>query len=130
MSLMPRWLADHLETEQGAEPGARYAKARRCKCAAMTLQGLDADVAALHVTVDPEPLNIEGELAALLTTRRTYTLRPVNTSSGKIRHELTHRPSWRITGTPPRIGAPYDVLVSHRCGAPMGAFGQQPSNLT
>jgi len=72
---IPAWLK-RLLSEQNPDGITRRIRARRCtKCAAITLRGLDGDVAALPARVDPEPISADGELAALLTGRRTYTLR-------------------------------------------------------
>ena len=81
------------------------------KCAAPILVGLDADVCALLVRVDPTPLDEIGEAIALVTNRATYDL-----AKGPKRKELWPR-------EPQHIRAPrrHPVLPAHKCGQPLPA---------
>lgn len=93
--------------------GRDRATARHCpRCSAPTLVGLDAEVAAMSVTVDPWPLTIRDEATALLTGRPTYR---VTESGGRLR--IRHRDHWQILGTPPTT---VHVVAAHRCGQPLG----------
>lgn len=68
------------------------------RCGAPTLTGW-AD--GLHARVGTQPLNRDGELAAILAGRRTYTL----THEG-----LVHRDRWHLTH-------PHGpILANHACG--------------
>lgn len=73
-------------------------------CAAATIHALDAPVAAIDTRLDPQPLTVAAELAALLSGRRTYDLIPI---AG--RHEIAWRDQWRI---PHRR---YPILATHQC---------------
>lgn len=111
--MIPTWLAHHLEETAGAPVGARYAKPRYCRCGRLTVVGLDADVLAFTVRVDPTPLTPAGELAAAITGRPTYEL-----ASLVGRLVLDRREPDHLTGRPPFPGATYDVLPAHDCAAP------------
>lgn len=84
----------------------RRASIRVHSCHAPILAGLDANVAALSVAVDPYPLTPTGEVEALRDDRRTYVL---------LRGELDRRDAWTIPGHPPGPGC--TVLAEHRCEA-------------
>lgn len=126
--MMPGWLSRHLENQAGAPLGARHAKPRLCPCSAWTLVGLDADTLAFTARVDPTPLTADGELAALLTARPTYTLTLANS-----RLQLDDRDRWRMAGRPPGRhtgpGVPYDVVPAHRCGQQLAAHLVATTNL-
>ena len=77
----------------------------RHRCGAQVLAGWDGDRCALYVTLDPSPLNLTGEVAALTAGRRTYRVR-----SG--RPDLRDR--FSIPGHPP--SPDLTVLAEHRCG--------------
>jgi hypothetical protein len=103
----PAWLA------RGRGGATRAAGIRLCpKCRAPILTGLDADMCALTVRVDPTPLTELGEAVALLQGRMTYNL-----ASGPSRKELDQREAHHI-------GAPRKspVLAQHRCHQPLDAF--------
>jgi hypothetical protein len=111
--MIPTWLARAIADRDGAPLGARHAKPNLCaRCSSWTLLGLDGDVLAHTARVDPTPLSAQGELVALLTSRRTWTL----TRTG--RHlALDDRDPWRTAGRPPGArNATYAVLPQHRCG--------------
>lgn len=87
---------------------SRKAQIRVHSCHAPILAGLDADVAALSVAVDPYPLTPLGEVEALRDSRRTYDLRQMR---------LDRRDHWTIPGHPPSPRHP--VVAEHRCGHPI-----------
>lgn len=99
----------------GYGPGiTRRAHPHRChKCGAMTVRGLDADVAATDAICDPIPLSPLGEALAYLRPAQrfqgqTYAL--VHLS----RYELERRDAAIIAYKP--AGSPrQDVLRSHVC---------------
>lgn len=69
---MPPWLLAQIETKTGGLRGARW---HRCKtCQELILRGLDADLCAVIVDVDPTPLTPQQELWCALQGRRTYEL--------------------------------------------------------
>jgi hypothetical protein len=119
---MPDWLRRQIETEN---PNA-FGKAARWKhcgrCGSWTLEGWDAydDFAGL-ARIDPQTLDAEQELRAILDGRTTYDLeiQPNPTGSTKIlhrrtQHEITARPA-----TPDPNHRP--VVPAHRCdAAPLG----------
>lgn len=86
----------------------RTATARRChQCRAVIAQGLDADVCATTVQVDPTPLTPTGEAHALLAGIPTYTVDRTRTRSVR----LTRRAGRWKPGAPPV----HDVWPEHRC---------------
>lgn len=87
----------------------RRAQLRTCRtCGTPTLTGLDADRAAVTITVDAYPLTALGEVWALRDGRRTYELR---------NGQLDPRTRWNIPNRPP---APHrTVLTTHRCHHPI-----------
>lgn len=90
----------------------RAATARTCRdCGAPVLAGLDGDVAAVTVRVDPAPLDAAGEALAVLGGRGTYSLR----RSGR-RFELDRRDPFHMRT--PAGTSTYDVCAEHRCGSP------------
>lgn len=82
-------------------------------CRAVILRGLDADVAALTVTVDPAPLTLLGEVLALARGRTTYDL----TRRGG-RYELDPRNPSHIKKRP---ASEFHVAPEHKCGNPLPA---------
>lgn len=92
---------------QGVTGAHRRASIRVHSCHAPILAGLDADVAALSVAVDPYPLTPAGEVEALRDHRRTYDITDMR---------LDRRDAWTIPGHPP--SARHPVLAEHRCGHP------------
>lgn len=103
----PAWLRRHHgET-------TRAAQFRVCsQCQAPIITGLDADVAALAVRVDPTPLDEVGEAKALLSHRSTYDL-----VGGNRRKELHPRNQDHVAK--PRK---YPVLPQHRCGESLAVY--------
>ena len=90
----------------------RRAQPRLCRrCDARVLIGLDADVAALPVTVDPTPLTPLGEALAQLEGRYTVELFP--DARG---HVMDTRTDTRILHRPADVA---QVLPEHRCGTPL-----------
>lgn len=84
----------------------------RHRCGAPVLTGLDADRAALQVTVDPAPLTAIGEAAALILGRQTYELHTAGD-----RQELDYRDRHRITARPANLEKSH-VVQAHECGKP------------
>jgi hypothetical protein len=77
---------------------------RAClRCGAPTLVGLDDHVAARLATIDPQPLDELGELAAILDGRRTYAL--------ERDRRIHQRDRWRVGQ---RLGLD-TVHADHRC---------------
>lgn len=88
---------------------ARPRTSRSCSltkhsCGMPVLTGLDADRAALTVTVDPYPLTPLGEVQALRAHRPTYLLTA---------RQLDRRDRWNIPGRPPTHAR--TVLATHDC---------------
>ena len=107
-------LAAHIAATTGQDHrtpgGADRAVAQRCpRCHVLTLVGLDAEVAALSVRIDPGALTVRDEATALLSGRRTFALH-----RRADRWVIRHRDRWAIAGHPP--GAAH-VTAEHRCGA-------------
>lgn len=110
----PAALAAHIANVTGQDHRAAgshdRAVPRRCPhCHALTLVGLDAEVAALSVRVDPGSLTVRDEATALLTGRRTFVLRP-----HRDRWVIRHRDRWAIAGHP---AGTVHVVAEHHCGA-------------
>lgn len=94
---------------QASTTGAhRRASIRVCRCHAPILAGLDGEVAAFSVAVDPYALTPAGEVEALRQSRRTYDLDQMR---------LSQRDRWTIPGRPPTPARP--VVAEHRCGHPI-----------
>lgn len=110
---MPAWLLAELERRLG---GFRTARWQRCPtCHAITLHGMDDDIAAGMATADPTPLTPQGEYACTLIHRPTYEAVPRGRT-----YELWLRDSWRMDKPPdpPKVL----VLPAHRCGARFPGF--------
>jgi hypothetical protein len=91
---------------------ARSARSTSCRqCGRPVMAGLDDDMCALSVVVDTYPLSAAGEVVALMSGRRTYSL----TWAGG-RYEIDRRDEYRIDGNPPGARANVDVVVNHECG--------------
>jgi hypothetical protein len=96
---------------------SRRARARFCrKCRAPIMVGLDSDVMGTAAVCDPAPINVLGEVQALMTGRATYALRWLGG-----RWEIDHRDSFQIKGSPAGSNPRYEVLAEHRCHAPINA---------
>lgn len=103
---LPPWMIDRL-VESGHvtfRRTSRRAQARRCKCGAGVVSGLDGRVAALDIDADPVSLSEVGVLAARLAGRRVVGL-----AMGPAHPEL-----FQTSATEPPFGC---VLVPvHICG--------------
>ena len=103
----PGWLVEDIRAN------ARCAFRRRCPtCSAPVLTGLDADAAALTVTVDPQPIDALGEALAVLAGRATF-----EAWTAGPRVELEHRGAGRIAFRPAGTSS-VAVAAAHRCGSP------------
>lgn len=119
--MIPTWLQPILDAKgvTNADGVSRAARARHCRrCGRTTLRGLDADRAAIAVTVDPTPINTLGEFLAISAGRITYDL---EWRGG--RYELSPREPAHIQAAPARLRARRQVVVSHSCGSVMPAEG-------
>lgn len=108
---MDPWLLKHLETKTG---GFRAAKWERCgTCEELILAGMDGDIAAPQVRVDPTPLTPLQEGLCAIAGRRTASLEIVGRSKITI-HDRD----------PYAIGRPFQqpVVPHHRCGARFPGF--------
>lgn len=74
--MMQTWLLEYIETTTGrAQGGRRKVRRERCpRCRAIVLAGLDEDVLALDVKVDPSPLTDLGAVVAHLAGREVCSL--------------------------------------------------------
>lgn len=109
--MIPTWLQRHLEQLGlwNSDSFSRRLSAGRChRCHAQVVRGLDADVAAISVTADPQPIDQLGEALALLAGRSSYSLLRRDSA-----WSLSPRDEYRI-----RAGKPATVLAEHRCGSP------------
>lgn len=83
-------------------------------CAAPVLRGLDADVAGITVEVDPSPVDNLGEAVAVLTGRRTFSLRVARSDRGQVLgRQIEQRSAATIRGSVLR----FPVHAEHRCDA-------------
>ena len=87
---------------------SRSLHARRCKeCRSLIATGVDEEVAAFGVAVDPTSLTALGEVEAILAGLRCYTItRPAAQSVRATRRSRWLTPTSRI----------HDVWPEHRCG--------------
>lgn len=109
---MDPWLLKHLETKTGGFRAARWERCRDCE--ELTLVGLDGDIAAIKVRVDPTPLNPLQEALCAIAGRRTSSL-----TIGAARSKIT---IW--DRDPLAIGKPLSepVVPHHKCGARFPGF--------
>jgi hypothetical protein len=113
---MPEWLHRLLETKTG---GFRAARWQRCpKCDRITLHGMDADILAGMVTVDPTPINRQQEIWCALNNRPTYSLRI--DADRKI--EINDRPRQAL-------GLEFrdPIVPEHQCGSEYPGFLDLPA---
>jgi len=107
---MDPWLKNLVESKTG---GFRAAKWERCHhCNQITLTGINDDICAWTITVDPTPLTPQQELECLLSLRDTASATP----HGKT-YDLHHRDADMISDYP--AGGPNTygtVLPNHQCG--------------
>jgi|GEM_PF-3096392 len=107
---LPAWVREQLAI--AAWPISRKAHFERCpNCNALILRGLDHDVCAINVTVDPTPITRHLEVACIIAGRPTYT--PWKVPGG---YELTRRDPFFDTDTP------RPILPAHQCGARFPGF--------
>lgn len=124
--MIPTWLQRHLEQagRWNSDGVSRTISAGRCHhCHTPVVRGLDADVAGLPITADPQPVDQLGEAIALIAGRGSYDL-----AHNGGRWQLSHRDQWRI-----RAGRPATVLAGHQCGSPPLPPGppiNQPARMT
>lgn len=104
------WLLKHLETKTGGFRAARWIRCKRCD--QLTLVGMDADLAAIVVTVDPTPLTPELEKWMDAAKRRTFHAR------------INGRRVTLLDRSPGAVGTPCTepVVPEHRCGARVPGF--------
>lgn len=116
---MDDWLKQQLETKTG---GFRAARWDRCTtCNELTLHGMDADICAGMVIVDPTPLSPLQELACFTIGRETFTLKPREKG-----YELSdRRPAYLYGPRPPDHGSK-TIVPAHRCGARFPGFIKRP----
>lgn len=113
----------HLIRSGHAHPDGtlRRAQTRECAtCHALILTGLDDDIAAVAVRVDPNPLTPLGEALAHIDGLRTYSLQH---EAGRL--ILNYRDHWRIAAWP--AGTRGDVMAEHTCQP--HRYPSQPSSL-
>lgn len=114
------WLKQLLEQKTG---GFRAARWERCKdCDQLTLHGMDADLCAGMVTVDPTPLSPQQEHACMITGRPTYSLKPRGTS-----YELSDRDGAYLYGSRPPDQRGKTIVPAHQCGARFPGFIPRPA---
>lgn len=109
--MIPNWLRRQLEAagRWNVDGVSRRMSAGHCRtCHAQVVRGLDADVAAITVTADPQPIDQLGEALALLSGRGTWSLLQRDGH-----WSLSPRDQWRIAAQKPAT-----VLAEHRCGSP------------
>lgn len=101
---MPDWLMQQIEIKTG---GLRNGRWKRCpRCNELTVQGLDADVAAFTVTVDPTPIQPNQEGWCVINGRNTYGVEVI----GK-KVIINYRDPYAI-GLPSH----YRIVPEHVCG--------------
>lgn len=106
-SRMPEWLLKLTEAKLG---GFRNARWHRCpRCGEVTLHGMDADLCAGMVTVDPAPLTPQQEYWCALQGRPTYSL----DVDGERKVKINDRVKWALAKPHPR-GNP--IVAAHHCG--------------
>lgn len=102
---------------RSTERGVGYARCQTCR--APILYGVDADRCGWLRHVDWTPLDVTGELLAVMAGRSTFTLQRQPGGNPK----LTRRHARHIKGRQP-LGA-HDVVPEHRCGARLPTIGSQ-----
>lgn len=113
---LPAWVANQLQDNKDNR-AARTARYHKCdKCKEIIITGLDADIMAFTVTVDPTPLDPHKELACIMANRYTFTAWP--TIEG---YHLEHRDMFNMSDQQ------HPVLPAHRCGARFPGFLEAPS---
>lgn len=114
---MPTWLKAQLVLagRWNTDGVSRTARGRLCKtCRSEVYVGLDADLCAGAVTVDPRPLTALGEAVARMSGVTTYR---VSYSAGRM--TIDYRDQWSIRGEHPEApDRTYDVVADHTCDGP------------
>ncbi|UXE04797.1 hypothetical protein QEH44_gp61 [Arthrobacter phage Shambre1] len=112
---MPDWLKTALETKTG---GFRKARWQRCtNCGELTIHGMDADICAGMVTVDPTPLTRQQEIWCAIHGRRTYRL----TIDPDRSITIWDRPRYSLGKESDR-----PVVPEHECGMRYGVWLELP----
>ena len=113
---LPEYVVRRLERMGLRDPdtgATRRAVDRYCLvCRAHVMRGIDRPFGGMSRDLDPEPLSRLGEALALMSGRRTFTLRWIGD-----RYEIDSRDSFSIRGSPAGSVVGCDVLVEHVCGA-------------
>lgn len=116
---MDDWLKQQLENKTG---GFRAARWGRCPdCQELTLHGMDADLCAGMVTVDPTPLSPQQEHACMIVGRPTFTIKPRGNS-----YELNDRRGAYLYGSRPPDHRTHTIIPAHKCGARFPGFIPRP----
>lgn len=106
--------------------GRRAATTYCRRCGADVLTGLDADIAAETVHLDPSTLNDQDEIRALLAERDTYEV----TTQGDAGLRIDRRDLARIQARPAGPTGDCDqrrtVHTTHTCGRILPLHGDRP----
>lgn len=99
MNRQPAWQAERLQAAtRNAHPG-------KCPhCAAPTIRGLDADIAAFTATADAQPITVKQETEMRAAGLDTYDL------VGRGSTQLWRRAERHLTADPQ-----YPIHAEHRC---------------
>lgn len=104
-----------------AEGTSRKVRARTCaRCSAPVLGALDGAWLAVTVSLDPTPVDVMGELLAVIAGRGTWRL---SWCGGH--YEVDPRTAIEIERTPP---TEVEVLAGHRCGEPLPPAMRAPKS--
>lgn len=100
-------------TTGSTRTATRKAKAAHCRrCGLAVVVGLDADMCAIAVALDPRALDTWGaEIAALVAGNRTYTIH-------RFAREIDYRDRWERAARPPEPLSPHSawsVHAAHAC---------------
>lgn len=125
---MKAWLLRRLIEEGKISPDgiSRTLRRRKCtKCGMPVMVGLDDDVAAMTVYLDPWPLSEMGEEVILITSEMTYTV-----IGGTVKPEAIPRDSFMRRRRPASEG--HVVLAAHKCGRelPEKCYAEEPERPT
>ena len=109
----PAHVLDAMGERQGIDYRTASRRVRRARCPTcgrLVLRGLDADVAAGDVMVDPTPLTAIGEWVITLRGGVTYSLSTITSD----RQELDDRDQWRRL-VHPSTDSGVVVVPGHEC---------------
>lgn len=96
----------------------REAELRLHDCGAGVVVGLDRDVAAVAATVDPDPVSLADEAAAVAAGRRSYALRFGRHRRRRVDYLILEaRDSFDVGRTGPDDRDRFNIVVDHVCGA-------------